>query len=171
MKPCICCNEIKPLSDYYTHKGMVDGHLNKCKKCIRGYTNTRREHLKETDPVWAEKEAQRHRDKANAVKTRYPEKYLARKKVRSIKLEPSDVVIHRHHWSYQEEHHLDIIPLTQPQHLLIHTETIYDPERLQYRRRDNLALLYSKEVYLEYMNYIFDINNKHVNKESTCHTK
>ena len=41
MKNCITCRAEKPLSEYYRHPMMKDGHLNKCKACVIAYQRSR----------------------------------------------------------------------------------------------------------------------------------
>ena len=42
VKTCICCGKEKSLDDFYVHPQMGDGHLNKCKVCVREYASSRR---------------------------------------------------------------------------------------------------------------------------------
>jgi hypothetical protein len=43
MKVCRECSKEKPLSDFYKHPRMADGHLNKCIECVKARVSKHRE--------------------------------------------------------------------------------------------------------------------------------
>ena len=54
MKTCRGCGIIKPLSDYHNHPGARDGHINKCKQCVREAKNLRLT-IRHIDPNWSDR--------------------------------------------------------------------------------------------------------------------
>lgn len=50
-KTCFKCNTTKPLSEFYKHKQMGDGHLNKCKTCTKSDAYQRRHNSPARDRI------------------------------------------------------------------------------------------------------------------------
>ena len=170
-KVCFKCNVDKPLSDYYVHKQMGDGHLNKCKSCTKFDSKERIDDLS-SNPEWIESERKRGREKyyrlgyrekyytpaspRNTIpqtktesikkyRTKYPEKYKATIATRKMKALTKGN--HLHHWSYNQEHYKDVIEISPKEHGKAHRFLVYDQERMMYRRYDNNILLDTREAH------------------------
>ena len=61
-KVCFKCEIEQPITEFYKHSQMEDGHINKCKTCTRKDTRERVEILR-NNPEWVEKEKKRNREK------------------------------------------------------------------------------------------------------------
>jgi len=102
-KVCFKCNEEKPLTEFYKHKMMADGHLNKCIDCakndehirraenideIRAYDRNRPNSLERSRKFGlAEKERLKdpdYREKSNARKKKWAESNIIRKSAHII---------------------------------------------------------------------------------------
>ena len=129
MKICFRCGKEKELHEFYRHKMMGDGHLNKCKTCNKSDSAKRYVRIM-SDPKLHEKEKARGIEKYHKDAALYPEKIAARKAIHQVKR------IHgfdRHHWSYQKEHILDVISIPERDHHKLHTMIVYDREHFMYR--------------------------------------
>jgi len=164
MKKCFKCSLLKPLSEFYKHRKMTDGHLGKCKDCTKKDVKERESNLRKTSPLFVENEKVRGREKYFRLghkkqspeskkvsmvkyKLNYPEKYLAKNMSQKVQVLKGN---QRHHWSYNTGHEADIIELSVLEHKKLHRYMIYDPERYMYRRCDNMELLDTKQNHIEF---------------------
>ena len=145
MKVCFKCFVEKPPSDFYAHKAMADGHLNKCKDCtkkdvfrhrelnlekVREYDRNRpnREERVKTTCTRISRLCKEDKDfskRVSDIKLKWAllnqhktkAKHAANRAVRDGKLQKKTLCEHcllekklqKHHWSYDEQHWLDVI--------------------------------------------------------------
>lgn len=145
MQTCFKCKRTLPLSDFYVHSKMANGHLGKCKDCTRADTKKRTDALR-SSPEWVEKEGRRYREKDKKRRITHPEKCIAKNAAKSI---PCANGFDRHHWSYNAEHNKDVICIPESMHHLVHRYMVYDQERMMYRRLDG-TLIDSREAAIAY---------------------
>lgn len=139
-KICFKCNERKELSDFYKHKQMADGHLNKCKQCakkdaldhrieniddVRAYDRARAK-----DPVRAKAAAAVTKRWRNADKRRMKSHNAVARALKAGRLQPKpcewpECGLHEtyaHHESYDKP--LTVIWYCQPHHKERHKQMV-----------------------------------------------
>lgn len=80
MKVCFKCNVQKPLSDFYKHPAMADGHLGKCKICAKKDSYVHRHESPSREKILAYDRARGGRQTLKDLqdyRAKYPKKYKA----------------------------------------------------------------------------------------------
>jgi hypothetical protein len=156
-KICFKCNIEKPLSDYYKHKMMSDGHLNKCKVCTKKDTREREIQLTST-PEGLEKERERHRDKYKRLGYKDKQKEWDKNKPwkntqvyknlsRKFKT-PRGIELH--HWNYNNEFLEDVFILSRQEHKKAHIFLELDLEKRIFKDLEG-NYLNTKEEHFNYL--------------------
>lgn len=141
-KVCFKCGELKPLSAFYRHPGMADGHVNKCKECnkkdVRSNRKEKVEYYREYDNVRdLDKTSKRYLSKiengavyrkANQEKRKAQSAVayaiLSCKIVKPANCEycGKECKLHGHHSSYSEDMHLVVTWLCPECHSNLHKQ-------------------------------------------------
>ena len=146
MKRCFKCKKLKPISCFYAHKEMADGHLGKCKECTKKDVHEHR--VKNLERVQAydrergrlshrkiavserqKKNKERHNKANREYLKKYPDRKIARSLIGNHKRDgkltpkPCEVCgtmerIHGHHADYSKPD--EVVWLCQKHHMELH---------------------------------------------------
>lgn len=139
-KVCFKCGRELPLSEFYKHPRMGDGHLNKCKDCTKRDMHLQHYRNME-DPERAEKERARGKDKYRRLYAGKPRVSVSHPENRSTRafferrgIDCSGYELH--HWNYNLRN--DIFFLTPSEHKRVHLKMKFDKDTNMFCYKGNI---------------------------------
>lgn len=158
-KECFKCKTLKPLSDFYKHKGMLDGLLGKCKSCTKEDAKKQTE-INTSTPEGLEKERERHRNKYHRLGYKESQKEWNKDKpwknlsvykgLRKKYYKHLSRDFELHHWNYNEEYLKDVFILNIRDHKNLHNTLLLDIEKRLFYLEDG-TYLDTKEKHKDYI--------------------
>lgn len=167
-KKCFKCGRVLPIDQFYKHKQMGDGHLNKCIECTKKDEHERYA-KKSLDEEWMEKERARGREKYKRLnykdatwnnKTRKinPLEGMTSRDLRSKGFDTEGK--EAHHWNYNEPK--SVFLLSKKAHKRIHQYIIvnYDDKFCYTKDGEKLDTVEKAKTYFKGILDKYGINDE-----------
>ena len=156
-KVCFKCTEEKTLDNFYKHKQMSLGVVNKCKDCNKKDVRLNYK-VKAKDISFIEKERERCKEKYSRLNYKEKQKIWDKdkpwKKTSTYKNLNRDLKIPKgfnaHHWNYNNEYLKDIIVIERFEHRRAHEFLVLDLDKKIYKTLDG-CYLETKKDHIKYL--------------------